>query len=1452
MADVVAEGVIKVGVDSSQVGPGIAKIKAELASLDKSGRKDYVVNLKLATAEFDAQLAAARARLAEQTSRASSVKGGGRAHKDALRQIAEETAAINALKLRRTSAADSARAASTVAVALNAKEAASNRELAASQDDLKRSRENDTDSRQRNADKREAISKREADQRVKNQREEEIHEQRMIRERSKTTRELARLDKLKEKEDNAASDSASKRSNAVVKSLTEEEVATARRRAGDKFADEVDTMGTGEYFRKDSHKTAFDEWRKTQPAYEGDRDSGEILHRYEQQDEYIAMKRQEIEDKAETDLRHHRDRRAGRERDDEKKRGGLWRALTIGGSDSIGDSMRKILREPIRIGPFSASIRGFTIAMSLLGPVIGALSGSLIAMTGSIGGAAAAMGGVGIAAIGGYGQALLGVGMIVKPMAAEFHNVSLVTNAYATAVQKYGENSKQANTAQKAMNNTLKNVSPTARAAYKDLAQVQTVFARMTAAARPALDSLLRSAMNAFKQGVPGFAKNSVDATKIASKSLGNVFDRINSARNQGRDPLNTMFVNANKSLGPLIQGLGYLGEALAQIGASAARFLEPMTRALGRSMEGLLDKTDQTASLDKTMESLVDSFKAVGGAISSAAGFLMDFFNAGRTAGDGLFASLGKTFNRWDRFITSTKGKNTLASFFKRSADGARNLFSIIGTVVQAFVFMSSAMAPVITVAGAIAAELMSWGSAVMHIDAARRATQVLAGVIFGMFVGFKIGAIITGFVTALKVAGGALKAFCVEGTISLATMTGGLSLLLGIVGGIGAYMMTAGDHVDGLAKKLDDATKSANDFSDGLAAAFGERNQLGLQLLDAQDALKKLTPGTREYDKQQATVDDLTRQHTTSVDTVTEKVRGETKARREAVITAQEMLVPLKAELEHQLELDKHTDHSNQIRVARKKILEAELVLQNKLAEAAATELLHRRAARTKFPDLPNNAAGEGVRRTLGQLANASKAGYNIAARIAVTAPNTSTLAAEATAAMNALQAGVSSKAIMATINADPTKAEATLNRLIGTKVYKNIWARISNESEFDAAMNRLTSPQRKVVTLVAQGPAALLGALGNLGIVSGGNGGNAEGGVHYSSRDPRGTTAGASGYMKDTAMGNARKRPMRSAMGKFNEPTLLVGEENKTEYVIATNPAYRSQNKKYLAAAASELGMNVWDGNGVEGAAKGRHPRDYYSSARWADAFLDSTDISKEVKKDKRRLKTLKNLFAVYNTPGTTHDAGAKKKHEQQKTEAANLHSFLNSGTTTKNRQNAHMIEYQTDRVAELTSAMALAEKRGDSALYNSSKAGKLKYLGMLDAEYKRAEKYATGDRKSKLRNARFGIESDILDTQGSASDTALASAQAEQYKAQLTAAQNNQLINSAFAGTSGGGMGGFGGSSMAGSIGRTGGAPTIVINTLHPGDPNTVRAIADAATSGMGYQGYTNSARMSSGL
>lgn len=72
---------------------------------------------------------------------------------------------------------------------------------------------------------------------------------------------------------------------------------------------------------------------------------------------------------------------------------------------------------------------------------------------------------------------------------------------------------------------------------------------------------------------------------------------------------------------------------------------------------------------------------------------------------------------------------------------------------------------------------------------------------------------------------------------------------------------------------------------------------------------------------------------------------------------------------------------------------------------------------------------------------------------------------------------------------------------------------------------------------------------------------------------------------------------KPTKRTQGGLYGSPTYLVGEENRPEFVISTNPAYRQQNKQYLRQAASMFGGTVQGfatGRGNETAARKPKPK------------------------------------------------------------------------------------------------------------------------------------------------------------------------------------------------------------------------------------------------------------------
>lgn len=1241
------------------------------------------------------------------------------------------------------------------------------------------------------------------DRAAKRRRDEEIHAERMTRERAKTQREIERSTKEEAKTLKEISD------------LKPEEIAAARRRAADEF-DRMAADENGSFRRyKDEHASEIEDFQIAR----------DIADYYEAENEWIAHKRMEAEDKAQEELERHRDANAHKSANREHKRRGWWYRVTAGGSNTPMETFRKLLKEPVRMGPFSVSMRGVLAAMTTLNPILRMVIGSLSSMIGSLGAATLAFGALGLAAAGGFAQIGAGLFMVMRPMVNEFKMASQATDAYAKAVAKYGATSDQAKTKHEQMNNVIKSMSPTARAAYRDLAIVQTTFERMTMKARPYLDGLLRSGMNAFRQAAPGFSKNTVRATGIISTELSTIFDRINSSRNRGNDPLNTMFVNANKALGPLIRGMGYLGEALAHIGASASRFLAPLSLGFARAMDKFLDKTEKTKSLDGTINRLMVDLVSVGRLLGSSTRLLKNFFNAGRPTGQGLFDSLTKTFNNWNKKITSETGKAKLRLFFEQAAVTARRFGETIVAIGQAFGIFSKLTAPL---AAGVAGLVDAFNSIVGAIAGTAAGLRIIQALITGLVAGmitFKVVTALTSgafgrfmgtLIMDLRTGGSAFAAFGATAASSTAMATMGLSLIVGLLATVAAGFLMGGDHVDEMRKKIDDAKDSSDALAASLADTMSGQGMLKLDLRDQKAALKNMTKGTPEYERQLRTIADTQRRINQGEQEITGKIRNRMNARTEEVGKAKQAYTTAKAQVEEVKNDAKFRAQSAEEQKNQLDALEESLKLDEKRTtytvaqNKALGDRFELMRAQANQADLPQGKAGENIRQLLGELGSISKAGYNIAAKIAVTAPTADDLRLEADAAKKALQAGLSGGAVMKII-ADGKNAKAIIDKLTKTTTkYIELKAVDQVTPVIDNLKSSLTAAFRVV-------------------------GASAEGYM-----------PAASGYTKTTAAGRARRRPMRRAMGKFNEPTFLVGEENRSEYVIATNPAYRRQNQMYLAQAASEIGMYA------EPAARGRTPN---SSILLADALLDSKTILSKMKQDRRRAKALEKKIKKYNRLAKKPKSGSSAyiSHQDDVAELRAIKQDLRRNTNKKLPGVIGGISYQRNLIDEATNEMTLAEKSGNGARYEAARKRKEAALLALDQMYLKAERGQRGGRLSKLRAERYQIESDLADTRTSSIGGiagAIGQAQIDQLTSQLTSARNEAVINSMF-GSTAGGLNDIIASGGPRRSGRGDGAPVIHINTLVPSDQRTLDTINDVVVGAMSTQGNRIAAGMTVG-
>jgi hypothetical protein len=112
----------------------------------------------------------------------------------------------------------------------------------------------------------------------------------------------------------------------------------------------------------------------------------------------------------------------------------------------------------------------------------------------------------------------------------------------------------------------------------------------------------------------------------------------------------------------------------------------------------------------------------------------------------------------------------------------------------------------------------------------------------------------------------------------------------------------------------------------------------------------------------------------------------------------------------------------------------------------------------------------------------------------------------------------------------------------------------------------------------------------------------------------RTQTGMASPPNAFKMDKAQARAEKMGVQpSRGGKYNRPRYLVGEENQSEYVIATNPRYRKRNQDYLVGAINAIGLPANAAEKIQGAVSGTITGAQNYAADVYSRFRKSTSIA-----------------------------------------------------------------------------------------------------------------------------------------------------------------------------------------------------------------------------------------------
>lgn len=549
--------------------------------------------------------------------------------------------------------------------------------------------------------------------------------------------------------------------------------------------------------------------------------------------------------------------------------------VLLGGITGIGSKIGKALGGlsdmTVRLGPFTSTIRQAFVGLSVLAPIIldvvGAL-GSLVAVAGS---AALGVGALTGGLVGGAIPAILGMGLVVKDTVQEFQAGKKATKAYQDAILKYGASSEQAAKKQKELQHVLGGVSKETANQFVLGQKLGQAWDKATKPAHASVWKAIGNALGVANNIMPMFAKNTNEAMSVAEKGTSRWLKGLDSV--EGHATLNTLMQNFNKTLSPVMSGLGQLVGYFAKVSAYASGALPGLGRTFESWAKGINATADGSAAFKARIDKIIKSAKDVGRFFLAAGRFVKAFFAGGVDAGQGFVNTMTSALNRWTEFLNTTDGQNKLGRFFSEAVRGAEGLFATLAPITTSFVRWAALIAPVVrnlldasaAVTGFVAQMLrltglngpltaivttlgVLWG--IGKISAATRAVTEFTRALLGMAAAEKVAAVSGGAAAAgggAAVAAGAARG---AGTVRAAENVALAAGAARAAGGI-SKVAKAGGIATRILSGLGAATLGVSSVWAGAAIVAG-----GLGF-----GIYKLTTRTRDYEKTQKQAESATK---------------------------------------------------------------------------------------------------------------------------------------------------------------------------------------------------------------------------------------------------------------------------------------------------------------------------------------------------------------------------------------------------------------------------------------------------------------------------------------------------------------------------------------------------------------------------------------------------------------
>lgn len=379
-----------------------------------------------------------------------------------------------------------------------------------------------------------------------------------------------------------------------------------------------------------------------------------------------------------------------------------------------------------RLGPFSGTLKQFSVAALALGPILVGLLGSVTALTGAVGSGLAGGLGVAGAAATGFGLSLGGVGFLLPSLLRDFGNLNTLQDAYHKQVLKTGEGSDKAKTKLQEFKHALGEVTPTTLAAFLSLNKLQDRWRGLRKDVRPDFLKAVGETFTTLNTDFGVFSRGTKKAFREVADGWNGWMKGLRSG--EAQNIIFTLMSNANKSLKPFMEGLGHLGAAWGRVAMSFSRYFPAIFTGFDNWTEKLDHASQNVDKVDGSVDRLMGSLKSTGGVLYAFGRVVKEIASASMGPGGGMLDNMAGGLN--DIADAIHRDPNALSDFFGESIDTVQALYGVLQPLAALFIEFSTIMRPattaILSVLGPIA-DFTKWLASLTGVHAALQAWGTL-----------------------------------------------------------------------------------------------------------------------------------------------------------------------------------------------------------------------------------------------------------------------------------------------------------------------------------------------------------------------------------------------------------------------------------------------------------------------------------------------------------------------------------------------------------------------------------------------------------------------------------------------------------------------------------------------------------------------------------------------------